>query len=95
MWPHQQAGHIYGQPRLRKGQLMWTGRLPAVIYPVSIDPDGFRGTTPNHLTLSKTSDVFVGFGHSSVRNRSAITSIAFAASQACLCALLYAARACR
>ena len=41
---------------------MWTGRLPAVIYPVSIDPDGFRGTTPNHLTLSKTSDVFVGFG---------------------------------
>jgi hypothetical protein len=69
---------IYGQPRLRKGQLMPTGRLPAVIYPVSIDPDGFRGTTPNHLTLSKTSDVFVGLGHPSVRNRSAITSIAFA-----------------
>jgi hypothetical protein len=77
--PHQQAEHIYGQPRLRKGQLMPTGRLPAVIYPVSIDPDGFRGTTPNHLTLSKTSDVFVGLGHPSVRNRSAITSIAFAA----------------
>ena len=43
-----EAGYIYGQPRLRKGQLKWTGRLPAVIYPVSIDPDGFRGTTPNH-----------------------------------------------
>jgi len=57
---------------------MPTGRLPAVIYPVSINPDGFRGTTPNHLTLSKTSDVFVGLGHPSVRNRSAITSIAFA-----------------
>jgi hypothetical protein len=43
-----EAGYIYGQPRLRKAQLMWTGRLPAVIYPVSSDPDGFRGTTPNH-----------------------------------------------
>jgi hypothetical protein len=42
------AGYIYGQPRLRKAQLMSTSRLPAVIYPVSIDPDGFRGTTPNH-----------------------------------------------
>jgi hypothetical protein len=66
-------------PACARGQLMPTGRLPAVIYPVSIDPDGFRGTTPNHLTLSKTSDVFVGLGHPSVRNRSAITSIAFAA----------------
>ena len=33
------------------------------------------------------SDVSVGFGHSSVRNRFAITSIAFAARQACSCAL--------
>ena len=43
-----EAGYIYGQPRLRKAQSMWTSRLPAVIYPVSMDPDGFRGTTPNH-----------------------------------------------
>ena len=34
-------------------------------------------TTPKYLTLSKTSNVFVGLGHPSVRNRSAITSIAF------------------
>jgi hypothetical protein len=33
-------------------------------------------TTPKHLTLSKMSNVFVGLGHPSVRNRSAITSIA-------------------
>ena len=54
-------------PACARGNCVWNGRLPAVIYPVSIDPDGFRGTTPNHLTLSKTSDVFVGFGHSSVQ----------------------------
>jgi hypothetical protein len=48
-------------------------RLPAGIYPVSIDPDGSCGTTPNHFTLCKTSDVSGGFRLSSVRNRSAIT----------------------
>jgi hypothetical protein len=42
------AGYIYGQPRLRKRQFVLAARLPAVIYPVSIDPDGFRETTPNH-----------------------------------------------
>jgi hypothetical protein len=26
-----EAGYIYGQPRLRKGQLMWTGRLQSSI----------------------------------------------------------------
>ena len=43
-----EAGYIYGQPRLRKSNLILDARLPAVIYPVSIDPDGFRETTPNH-----------------------------------------------
>jgi hypothetical protein len=45
---HSEAGYIYGQPRLRKRQFAPAARLLAVIYPVSIDPDGFRETTPNH-----------------------------------------------
>ena len=43
-----EAGYIYGQPRLRKRQFGSDSRSLAVIYPVSIDPDGFRRTTPNH-----------------------------------------------
>ena len=46
--PHSKAEHIYGQPRLRKWQFGSDSRSLAVIYPVSIDPDGFRRTTPNH-----------------------------------------------
>ncbi len=42
------VGYIYGQPRLRKKQFASDNRSLAVIYPVSIDPDGFRRTTPNH-----------------------------------------------
>jgi hypothetical protein len=43
------AGYIYGRPRLCKGFFGFPAcRVPAVIYPVSIDPDGFRGMTPNH-----------------------------------------------
>jgi hypothetical protein len=44
----EKAEHIYGQPRLRKWQFGSDSRSLAVIYPVSIDPDGFRRTTPNH-----------------------------------------------
>jgi hypothetical protein len=44
-----QAGYIYGRPRRCKSDLHVSAtRLLAVIYPVSNDPDGFRGTTPNH-----------------------------------------------
>jgi hypothetical protein len=54
--PHSKAEYIYGQPRLRiygqprlrKWQFGSDSRSLAVIYPVSIDPDGFRRTTPNH-----------------------------------------------
>jgi hypothetical protein len=35
-------------PACARGNLVLAARLPAVIYPVSIDPDGFRETTPNH-----------------------------------------------
>ena len=45
---HSKAVYIYGQPRLRKRQFASDTRSLAVIYPVSIDPDGFRRTTPNH-----------------------------------------------
>jgi hypothetical protein len=45
---HSEAGYIYGQPRLRKNNFVPTTRSPAVIYPVSMDPDGFRELTPNH-----------------------------------------------
>jgi hypothetical protein len=37
-----------GRTRLRKWQFGSDSRSLAVIYPVSIDPDGFRRTTPNH-----------------------------------------------
>ena len=47
--PHTKAGHIYGRPRHCNGDLHGSAtRLLAVIYPVSNDPDGFRGTTANH-----------------------------------------------
>jgi hypothetical protein len=35
-------------PACARGNFVLAARLPAVIYPVSIDPDGFRETTPNH-----------------------------------------------
>ena len=35
-------------PACARGNFVLAARLPAVIYPVSIDPDGFRETAPNH-----------------------------------------------
>ena len=35
-------------PACARANLVLTVRLLAVIYPVSIDPDGFRETIPNH-----------------------------------------------
>jgi len=35
-------------PACARGNFVLAAQLPAVIYPVSIDPDGFRETTPNH-----------------------------------------------
>lgn len=43
-----EAGCIYGQPRLRKGNFVPAPRLPAVIYPVCCGPEGIRGSTPDH-----------------------------------------------
>jgi hypothetical protein len=66
---------LKGRTRLRKRQFGCDSRSLAVIYPVSIDPDGVPQNNPQSLNALKWSDVFVGFGRSSVSYRFAITSL--------------------